>query len=249
MIPVRVAIVTGAASGIGRATAIALARAGYDIAVNDLASNAACDEVVSQIGAVGRRAVPVYGDVGCEDAVEAMFQAIDSAFGRLDLLVNNAGIARAETIFETSLASWNEVLRTNLTGAFLCARAAMTRMRAQGSGVIIQMSSVVAHQGALMGHVHYGASKAGLIGLTKSLARSAAPLGIRVNAVAPGIVDTAMLRETHGEAGIADLKARVPLGMLATPDQVAAAVVFLASDAARHITGTVLDVNGGMLMR
>ncbi len=244
-----VALVTGAAGGIGRATTLALARVGYDICLNHRATLLAADEVAETVRALGRQALVIDADVGDEAAVAAMFTSLDMRFGRIDLLVNNAGIACAEDIFETSLASWNEVMRTNLTGAFLCARAAMARMRTQGSGCIIQMSSVVAHQGALRGHVHYGASKAGLIGLTKSLARTAAPLGIRVNAVAPGIVDTDMLRATHGDGGIADLKSRVPLGTLATPDDVAAAVVYLASDAARHITGTVLDVNGGMLMR
>jgi 3-oxoacyl-[acyl-carrier protein] reductase len=245
----RVALVTGAAGGIGGATAIAMARAGYDVCLNHLETRAVADSVADHIKAFGRRALVIEADVGDEVAVAAMFGTIDTAFGRIDVLVNNAGIARAEDIFETSLDSWNDVIRTNLTGAFLCARAAMARMRAQRSGVIIQMSSVVAHQGALKGHVHYGATKAGLIGLTKTLARTAAPLGIRVNAVAPGIVDTEMLHATHGDAGIADLKTRVPLGALATPEDVAAAVVYLASDSARHITGTVLDVNGGMLMR
>jgi 3-oxoacyl-[acyl-carrier protein] reductase len=247
--PARVALVTGAAGGIGRATALALAQAGYEVCLNHLTTSQACERVAAEIRALGRHALVVEADVGDEAAVAAMFTTLDAGLGRIDVLVNNAGIARAETIFETSLASWNDVIRTNLTGAFLCARAAMERMRVQRSGVIIQMSSVVGHQGALKGHVHYGATKAGLIGLTKSLARTAAPLGIRVNAVAPGIVDTEMLHATHGDAGIADLKSRVPLGTLATPADVAAAVVYLSSDAARHITGTVLDVNGGMLMR
>jgi 3-oxoacyl-[acyl-carrier protein] reductase len=250
----RVALITGAAGGIGRATVLALARAGYDVCINHYATGhtatgPAAESLAVEVRALGCRALVVDADVGDELAVTAMFAAADALLGRLDLLVNNAGIARPEDIFETSLASWNEVMRTNLTGAFLCARAAMQRMRIQRSGCIIQMSSVVAHQGALKGHVHYGAAKAGLIGLTKSLARTAAPLGIRVNAVAPGIVDTEMLQATHGAAGIADLKSRVPLGSLATPEDVAAAVLYLASDGARHITGTVLDVNGGMLMR
>ena len=245
----RVALVTGAAGGIGAACVRALATAGYDVCINHFGTPEAAASVAQAMGTLGRRALVIDADVGDAAAVAAMFAEIDRAFGRLDVLVNNAGIARSEDIFETSLDSWNDVLRTNLTGAFLCARAAMLRMRTQGSGRIIQMSSVVAHQGALKGHVHYGASKAGLIGLTKSLARTAAPHGITVNAVAPGIVETDMLYATHGDAGIADLKARVPLNALATPDDIAAAVVYLASDAARHITGAVLDINGGMLMR
>jgi 3-oxoacyl-[acyl-carrier protein] reductase len=244
-----VALVTGAAGGIGRAVALAFAKAGYDVGLNHLNTAEAADQLAGEIRRLGAQACVINAAVGDETAVTDMFAVVDAAFGRLDVLVNNAGIARAEDIFDTTLQSWNEVLRTNLTGPFLCAKAAMQRMRSQRSGVILQMSSVVGHQGALLGHVHYGATKAGLIGLTKSLARKAAPLGIRVNAVAPGIVDTPMLHATHGEAGIGQLKTRVPLGTLATPEDVAAAVLFLASDAARHITGTVLDVNGGMLMR
>lgn len=245
----RVALVTGAAGGIGAACANALAIAGYDVCINHFGTPDTAETVATDVRATGRQALVIDCDVGDEPSVEAMFKAVDRAFGRLDVLVNNAGIARAEDIFETSLDSWNAVLRTNLTGAFLCARAAMIRMRTQGSGRIIQMSSVVAHQGALKGHVHYGASKAGLIGLTKSLARTAAIHGITVNAVAPGIVETDMLHATHGDAGIAELKARVPLNALAMPDDIAAAVVYLASDAARHITGAVLDINGGLMMR
>lgn len=245
----RVALVTGAAGGIGAACAKALAIAGYDVCINHFSTPDSANAVAENVRVAGRRALEVDCDVGDEQAVAAMFETIDRDLGRIDVLVNNAGIARAEDIFETSLDSWNAVLRTNLTGAFLCARAAMIRMRAQGSGRIIQMSSVVAHQGALKGHVHYGSSKAGLIGLTKSLARTAAPHGITVNAVAPGIVETDMLHATHGDAGIADLKARVPLNTLATPDDIAAAVVYLASDAARHVTGAVLDINGGLMMR
>jgi NAD(P)-dependent dehydrogenase (short-subunit alcohol dehydrogenase family) len=163
--------------------------------------------------------------------------------------VANAGITRAVDIFDTSLADWDSVIRTNLTGTFLTAKQAMLRMRAAGTGNVVIMGSVVGHQGALKGHIAYGATKAGLHGMAKTLSRTGAPLGIRVNAVAPGIVDTDLLLSTHGVAGISELRGRVPLGALATVEDVAEAVLYLAGPASGHVTGTVLDVNGGMLMR
>jgi 3-oxoacyl-[acyl-carrier protein] reductase len=244
----RIALVTGAAGAIGAATARALAAAGADVVVNHLGTPEAAEAVASEIRALGRRALAVDADIGDEAAVERLFAACDGGLGSLDTLVNAAGIARPEDIFETSLDSWNAVIRTNLTGPFLTCRAAMTRMRAKGRGRIVNLGSVVGHQGALKGHVHYGASKAGLHGLTRTLARTAAAHGITVNAVAPGIVDTPMLHATHG-AGVADILARVPTGRLVSADAVAAAVVYLCSEAAAEITGAVLDINGGLLMR
>ena len=176
---------------------------------------------------------------------EAMFVGIDRAFGRIDILVNNAGIVRREDIFETTLESWHEVLDTHLTGAFLCSRAAMRRMRTQGGGRIIMNSSVTAFRGAIRGFVHYSAAKAGLIGLTHTLARTAAPYGITVNSIAPGVIETEMLRQAHGEASIHELAKDIPLG-LGSVEDVAAAVIYLASDEAKHVTGATLDVNGGL---
>jgi 3-oxoacyl-[acyl-carrier protein] reductase len=244
-----VALVTGAATGIGAATAVALASDGFDVIVNHLDTPAEARNVAADIMALGRRALVHAADVGDEAAVTAMFEAMDAGFGRLDLLVANAGITRALDIFETSLADWDAVIRTNLTGSFLTCREAMRRMRTARRGNIVIMGSVVGHQGALKGHVAYAATKAGLHGMAKTLARTGAPLGIRVNAVAPGIVETELLAGTHGAAGIADLQTRVPLGVLASPGDVAEAVCWLASDRASHVTGTVLDINGGMLMR
>lgn len=247
--PHRSCIVTGGAGAIGRACVLALARDGCDVTINHFDTPADAEAVAREVAALGRKSLVAAADVSDEAAVAAMFARHEAMFGGIDVLINNAGIARDEDVFSTSLESWNRVLSVNLTGAFLCAREAMRRMAARRSGRIIQMTSVVAHQGALKGHAHYAASKAGLVGLTKTLARTGAPLGITVNAVAPGIVDTPMLSATHGEAGIARLMERVPLATLATPDDVAAAVVWLASDGARHVTGAVIDVNGGMLMR
>jgi NAD(P)-dependent dehydrogenase (short-subunit alcohol dehydrogenase family) len=246
----QVALVTGAATGIGAATARALAAAGADVVVNHLDTPDAAEAVAAEVRAAGRRALVHAADVGDEKAVDGLYRAIDETFGRFDILVANAGIARAEDIFETSLESWNAVLRTNLTGVFLTAKQAMIRLRDQGrGGRVVVMGSVVGHQGALKGHVHYAATKAGLHGFAKTLARTGAPFGVTVNAVAPGIVETEMLRGTHGEAGIAALKTRVPLDALANPEDVAAAVLYLACPSGRHVTGAVIDVNGGLLMR
>ncbi len=244
-----VGLVTGAASGIGAAVAVKLAQAGMDVVINHFGTPDAAEAVAAKVRVTGRLALVAEADVGDPDAVAAMFAAIDKQFGRLDLLVANAGITRALDVFDTSLDDWNTVIRTNLTGTFLTTQQAMIRMRSASKGNIVIMGSVVGHQGALKGHVAYAATKAGLGGLMKTLARTGASLGIRVNAVAPGIVATDLLSSTHGPDSIAELTTRVPLGGLAHVDDIADAVLFLASPASGHITGTVLDVNGGMLMR
>jgi 3-oxoacyl-[acyl-carrier protein] reductase len=242
-------LVTGAAGGIGSAVALALAHAGADIVINHWRTPAPALALAEAIRALGRQALICDFDVGNEAEVAQMFSELDANFGKVHILVNNAGIARPETIFDMTLDSWNEVMRTNLTSVFLCSRAAMQRMRVAGYGRIIQVGSVVGHQGALKGHIHYATSKAGMLGFTKTLARTGAPLGITVNLVAPGIVRTQMLEATHGEAGIAELRKAVPIDDLATPEDVAAAIVFLCGPGGRHITGTTIDINGGMVMR
>jgi len=244
-----VALVTGAAGGIGAATALRLARDGADIVLNHFQTPQAAETLAAEIKALSRRVLIQDADVGSEAQVLAMFQAIDAHFGRLDILVSNAGITHAKDIFETSLDDWDRVIRTNLTGGFLTARAAMERMRRQGSGNIVLMGSIVGHQGALKGHVAYGASKGGLHTMAKTLARTGASLGIRVNAVAPGIVETDLLQSTHGRAGVKELKTRVPLDTLASVGDVANAVAWLVGPDSRHVTGAVLDINGGLLMR
>ena len=198
--------------------------------------------------ATGARCIFAPGDVRLEADVESMFQTIDREFGRLDILVSNAGIVRREDIFETTLESWHEVVDTHLTGFFLCAKAAMLRMREQRSGRIIVNSSVTAWRGAIRGVVHYSAAKAGQIGRVHTLAQTAAAYGITVNAVAPGVIETEMLHSAHGAEGICKLAGEIPLG-LGTPDDVGSAVVYLASDEAKHITGATIDVNGGLYFR
>ncbi|MBL8700391.1 MAG: SDR family oxidoreductase [Alphaproteobacteria bacterium] len=238
----RIALVTGAGRGIGAAIAAAFAAAGARVVVNDRDA-AAADRTAAEIEGEAH-----HGDVGDEPTVDSLFDGIRARYGRIDILVNNAGTTRDETIFDTTLASWNEVLRVNLTSAFLCCRRAMEMMRAQHGGRILLLGSVTGHQGALLGHVHYAASKAGLHGVAKTLARTGAPLGITVNAIAPGIVETELLAATHGPAGVAALAKLVPLG-LGAPDDIAGLAAYLASDAARHVTGAVFDINGGMYMR
>ncbi|XID90645.1 SDR family NAD(P)-dependent oxidoreductase [Paenibacillaceae bacterium WGS1546] len=244
----KVALVTGSTRGIGEGIATGLARAGADVVLNSHESGDEPLRIVEKIKSMGRQAWFVQADVSRESDVRSLFESIGERCGKLDILVNNAGISRAETIAETDLDSWRHVLDTNLTSCFLCSKYAMEMMMERSAGRIVQTSSVVAHQGAVYGHVHYAASKSGMLGLTKSLARTAAPYGITVNAVAPGIIDTELLRRTHGESRLEELRRSVPLG-LGTVNDIAAAVVFLASDEARYITGSTIDVNGGLYFR
>lgn len=244
----KTALVTGSSKGIGKGIALGLAKAGADIILNSHTSEDDPEAIIRQIEALGRKAYFIQADVTSETEVASLFEQIDRHCGRLDILVNNAGTSRSESIMDTELDSWRHVMDTNLTSCFLCSKQAMERMVRRSSGRIIQISSVVAHQGAVFGHVHYAATKSGMLGFTKSLARTAAPHGITVNAVAPGIIDTELLRNTHGKSRLDELSRNVPLG-LGTVDDVAAAVVFLASEEARYLTGTTIDVNGGLHYR
>lgn len=234
--------------GLGRGIALALAEAGADIVVNYHSASAEAEAVVEEITALGRRTLIFQADVGDQDAVRAMFDAVEKEFGRLDILVNNAGTTKAQTIDETSLEDWDFILRTNLTSAFLCSREAMRVMTPRGRGRIVNISSVVGHRGAQFGHVHYASTKAGLFGFTKTLARTGAPHGITVNCVAPGIIETELLTQTHGEDGVAKLTESVPLGLGQARD-IGLAVAFLCGEGGRYITGETINVNGGMDFR
>jgi 3-oxoacyl-[acyl-carrier protein] reductase len=245
----KTALVTGAGRGLGAAIAARLAAEGAGVAVNDVDADAA-RHTVQCIVAAGARAHAVPGSIADPVQVEQVFQSTIGEFGGIDILVNNAGIVRAEDIFATTLESWQAVIAVNLTGSFLCSKLALQCMRDRGKGGrIIFIGSMVGHQGALKGWVSYGASKSGMHGLAKTLSRTAAPLGVTVNVVAPGIIETEMLRSGHGNEGMRQLLTGVPLGTLGSPDDVAAAVSYLASDDARYVTGTILDVNGGMYVR
>jgi len=241
----RVALVTGASQGIGRATALALAQAGARVAV--AARNAGkLAEVVAEIAAAGGEAIAVQMDVADAEQIKAGFRQTTGKFGKLDILVNNAAITRDGLAVRMKAEDWDAVLRTNLTGAHFCAQQAMSVMMRARYGRIINVTSVVAETGN-PGQANYVAAKAGLIGLTRALAVEIASRNITVNAVAPGFIVSPMTDPLPQEVKNG-LVARVPLGRMGTDAEVAAAIVFLASDEAGYITGAVLDVNGGLRM-
>ena len=241
----KVALVTGASQGIGRATSSALAEAGARVAVAARSAEK-LSSLVSEIQAAGGEALAVPMDVSDPGQVKSGFQQILAKFGKLDILVNNAAITRDTLALRMKLEDWDAVLRTNLTGAHLCIQQALGAMLRQRSGRIINLTSVVAETGNA-GQANYVASKAGLIGLTRAIAVEVASRSITVNAIAPGFVETPMTNPLPKE--LKDkMKSLIPLGRFGTDRDVAAAIVFLASDEAGYITGQVLDVNGGMHM-
>ncbi|MBN62692.1 MAG: 3-oxoacyl-[acyl-carrier-protein] reductase [Gemmatimonadetes bacterium] len=242
----KVALVTGGSRGIGRAIALRLGQEGADVAV--CARNVeAAGEVASEIEGLGRKCLVRACDVADAEQAGALIAATIEELGQLDILVNNAGVTRDNLLMRMKEEDWDEVLAINLKGAFNCARAAVRPMLKARGGRIVNITSVVGLQGNA-GQVNYAASKAGLIGLTKSLARELASRGITANAVAPGLVpETGMTGELAAEVQQQMLSA-VPLGRAGTPEDVAHAVAFLASEQAAYITGQVLAVDGGMVM-
>ena len=241
----KVALVTGASQGIGRATAIALAAAGAKV-VCAARNVEKLEAVVAEIGAKDQEARAIPLDVGNGEQVKAAFKQIGERFGRLDILVNNAAVTRDGLALRMKLDDWESVLRTNLTGAHLCTQQALGMMLRQRAGRIINVTSVVAQMGNA-GQANYVAAKAGLIGLTKAIAMEVASRSITVNAVAPGFITTPMTDPLPQNVKDKMLE-RVPLGRMGSDADVAAAIVFLASDEAGYITGHVLHVNGGMYM-
>lgn len=241
----KVALVTGAGRGIGRAIAVRFARAGADVALCGRTLEP-LKEVQTQVEAAGRRALRFTVDVADAAAVEGMVQTILDKWGRLDILVNNAGITRDGLLIRMKEEDWEAVLAVNLTGTFHCTRAVARVMMRQHSGRIINLASVVGLTGNA-GQTNYAASKAGVIGLTKSVARELAGRGVTVNAIAPGFIETEMTQRLAEDLK-AQWQARIPLGAFGHPEDVAEAAVFLASEAARYITGQVLQVDGGLGM-
>ncbi|MGB4599933.1 MAG: 3-oxoacyl-[acyl-carrier-protein] reductase [Trichlorobacter sp.] len=241
----KVAVITGASRGIGKSIALALAAQGATIVAMDM-DPAATEAVVAELQAAGTKALAVVGNVTVTADVERMIEAAVEAFGRVDILVNNAGITRDGLIMRMKDEEWDAVLNVNLKGAFVCTRAAFKVMSKQRYGRIINIASVVGQMGNA-GQANYCASKAGLIGLTKSNAREMAKRNVTVNAVAPGFIATAMT-DALSDKVREELAAQIPLERLGSADDIANAVTFLASEASAYITGHVLAVNGGMYM-
>ncbi|KLU61055.1 3-oxoacyl-[acyl-carrier-protein] reductase FabG [Peptococcaceae bacterium CEB3] len=241
-----VAIVTGAARGLGRAIALELAAGGAQVVVNYAGSEDKALQVVREIEAAGGRGMAVQADVSLAGDVDRLVKTAQDAWGKVDILVNNAGIARDNLILRMKEGDWDAVLATNLKGVFLCTKAVAKGMLKRRAGVIVNIASVVGISGNA-GQANYAAAKAGVIGLTKSVAKELAPRGIRVNAVAPGYILTDMTDILPDEVknGIAQT---IPLGRVGEPRDVAKAVAFLASPDAAYITGQTLCVDGGMEM-
>jgi len=244
----RVAIVTGAGQGIGRGVALGLAREGAIVIVADILSDLA-SKVASEIYALGGKAIAIQVDVSDWVAVEAMVKQAITKFGKVDILVNNAGILRATTPLEKITEDeWDEVMGVNVKGAFNCTKAVLPKMKGQHWGKIVNVSSIAGRSISNSGGVHYSSSKAALLGFTRHLARETAPFGINVNAIAPAGVETEMVSRVWSTEQIAKLVERIPLGRLASTDEIANLVVFLSSDRSAYITGATIDINGGLLL-
>ncbi len=242
----RVALVTGSSRGLGRAMAEELGAAGYGVAVHYVSSSGPADEVVAGIRAAGADAHAFGADVASPEACQQLIKDVTERFGRLDVLVNNAGITRDTLVLRMKDDDWRSVLDTNLSAAFYLSRAALRGMLRSGAGRVINVSSIVGIRGNA-GQANYVAAKAGLIGLTKSLAREYAAKGVTVNAVAPGFIESDMTSKLSPELREAYLK-EIPAGRFGTPGDVAKVVAFLASEAAAYVNGQTIVVDGGMVM-
>jgi len=238
----KITIVTGSARGIGKAIALELAKEGANLVINDI-DQKGIDETVEEIKMLDRKCVGIVADISNEAQVDGMVKKVIEKWGRIDILVNNAGVFEVCPFLQISESAWNKIIDINLKGPFLCSKSTLPVMINQKSGVIVNISSMAAKTGGILPVAHYAASKAGIIALSKALAREFAPYGIRVNAVAPGVIKTKM-----GESQAEEKRKTIPLGDLGQPEDVAKAVSFLVSDDACYITGEVIDVNGGLVM-
>lgn len=242
----QVALVTGSAQGIGRAIALRLAEEGATVVVSDRDESTPMGDVVKEITSKGGQAISLMGDVSHAEEVNHLLEEILSRLSRIDILVNNAGITRDQLLLRMSEEDWDRVLSVNLKGAFLCTRAALRPMLKQRRGRIVNIASITGLIGN-PGQANYAASKGGLIAFTKTTAKEVASRGITVNAIAPGFIDTAMTRALSQSVKDEILR-QIPLGFFGKPEDVAAAVAFLASEDARYITGQTLTVDGGLVM-
>jgi 3-oxoacyl-[acyl-carrier protein] reductase len=243
----KVALVTGGGRGLGRAIALAMAEQGADVGVNYRSNADSAAEVVTRIGAMGRSAIPIQGDTSAgREACEAIVKAAIEEFGKVDILVNNAGITRDNLMMRMDEEEWQSVIDTNLSGPFWMTRAIARPMLKARSGRIINMSSVAGRMGNV-GQTNYASAKAGLIGLTKSVARELASRGITCNAIAPGLIETELTADIPAAAREFVINS-TPLGYIGSVEDVAAAAVYFASDEARYVTGQVLGIDGGMMM-
>jgi 3-oxoacyl-[acyl-carrier protein] reductase len=236
----RVALVTGSSRGIGRSIALALAAAGADIAVNFLHRTADAESVAAEIRQLGRRSIAVQADVSAASQVETLVRTVEQQLGPIDILINNAGIARSQPIEAITENDWDEILDANLKSCFLVTQAVLPGMRSRGWGRIVNLSSVAAHVGGVIGP-HYAASKAGMLGLTHYYARYLAKEGITVNAISPALIETEMVTSNPNASS-----SLIPAGRFGTPDEVASAAVMLAQTG--YITGQTIHVNGGWFM-
>lgn len=239
----KVGLVTGCKQGIGYEIALALAENGADMVLNDVGISES-DDIFMEISKLGRKAVCISADISNEDQVNQLFETVKTEFGKLDILVNNAGITRDSMSSKMTMDQWNKVIAVNLTGTFLCSKAAVKLMEIAGEGTIVNFSSLAGVKGNV-GQANYSASKAAVIGLTKTLSLEYARKNVRVNAIAPGVIATPMT-ETIPDNVKQNMISRIPLQRMGTPRDVANVVVFLASPQSAYVTGQLIHVNGGM---
>jgi 3-oxoacyl-[acyl-carrier protein] reductase len=243
----RVSLVTGAGRGIGRAVAAALVNAGAKAVVADIDEGGALQTAV-ELGGPTQHVTGTFLDVTDRGSVTLVIERIQETLGRLDILINNAGIMYRTRFLDIDLKEWDETMRTNLTGVFQCTQAVVPMMIENNFGRIVNISSSAGRSVSTLGGAHYTASKAGLLGFTRAVAKEVAPMGITVNAVCPGLIDTKMARETTSLEELQKYIGSFPVGRLGTPEEIGHLVLFLCSEAAAYITGASIDINGGDLM-